>query len=367
MSDKMKYIVNIVLTSIMILGISIYGFTSEDSKYSNSERRVLAKFPELSISTVFDKSFMTDFETYTQDQFPFRDQFRALKTYAVLYGLNQKENNDLYIKDGYISKLDYPLKQEILDYATTKFQNIHEKFLKDTECSSYFTIIPDKNYFLAPGTHLHYDYDYMMDYMKSSNSNMQYIDICDKLDIADYYFTDTHWRQEKIQDVADYIAYNMGVELDETYDIHQSIIPFKGVYLGQIAIPFKPDNLRWVESDIFDNCTVTSYDTGKPVTKQIYDMDKLSGRDPYEMFMSGSDALIVIENPNASTDKELIIFRDSFGSSISHYFIEAYSKITLVDIRYIQSDMLGTFIDFSNQDVLFMYSTMMLNNSKGFK
>lgn len=96
-------------------------------------------------------------------------------------------------------------------------------------------------------------------------------------------------------------------------------------------------------------------------------MNEAYGKDPYEMFMSGSDALIVVDNPNAKTDKELVIFRDSFGSSISPYFISSYKKITLIDIRYIQSDMLGFFIKFNNQDVLFMYSTMMLNSSLGFK
>ena len=81
------------------------------------------------------------------------------------------------------------------------------------------------------------------------------------------------------------------------------------------------------------------------------------------MFLSGSLSLITIENPNATTDKELVIFRDSFGSSIAPLLVEGYAKITLVDIRYITSDLVGRFIDFENQDVLFLYSTLVLNNS----
>ena len=81
------------------------------------------------------------------------------------------------------------------------------------------------------------------------------------------------------------------------------------------------------------------------------------------MFLSGSKSLLTIENPNASTDKELIVFRDSFGSSIAPLFAEGYAKITLVDIRYISPNMLGRFIEFTNQDVLFLYSTSVLNNS----
>ena len=92
-------------------------------------------------------------------------------------------------------------------------------------------------------------------------------------------------------------------------------------------------------------------------------MEKAYGKDPYELFLSGALSLITIENPNATTDKELVIFRDSFGSSIAPLLVEGYAKITLVDIRYISSDIVGNFVDFDNQDVLFLYSTLILNNS----
>ena len=78
-------------------------------------------------------------------------------------------------------------------------------------------------------------------------------------------------------------------------------------------------------------------------------------------------AYITIENPNATTGKELIIFRDSFGSSLAPLLVEGYEKITLVDIRYLRSDMLSKFITFENQDVLFLYSTLVLNNSETLK
>ena len=85
------------------------------------------------------------------------------------------------------------------------------------------------------------------------------------------------------------------------------------------------------------------------------------------MFLGGSKSLITIENPDALSDKELIIFRDSFGSSLTPLLIESYSKITVIDIRYIMSSNLGMFVDFDNQDVLFMYSLPVLNNSSTLK
>ena len=66
------------------------------------------------------------------------------------------------------------------------------------------------------------------------------------------------------------------------------------------------------------------------------------------------------------TDKELIIVRDSFGSSLAPLLAEGYKSIYVVDIRYVMPDMLGMFIDFEGKDVLFMYSALILNQ-KAFK
>ena len=83
--------------------------------------------------------------------------------------------------------------------------------------------------------------------------------------------------------------------------------------------------------------------------------------------MSGSRSLLTVENPQATTDRELILFRDSFGSAIAPLLVQGYAKITLVDIRYIQIDVLDRFLTFEGQDVLFLYSTLVLNNSSTIK
>ena len=96
-------------------------------------------------------------------------------------------------------------------------------------------------------------------------------------------------------------------------------------------------------------------------------MEKAAGNAPYEMFLSGPISLMEINNPSAKTERELVIFRDSFGSAIAPLLAEGYSKITLVDIRYISSNYIGQLVDFEDADVLFLYSTLVLNNSEMFK
>ncbi len=331
-------------------------------EFSDSERRKLAQPPELSAASISDGSFMTDFESYTQDQFPMRNIFRTIKAFFNYNVLNMLDNNDIYISDGYAAKLEYPLDESSLEYAADRFEYIYDTYLKDKSSNIYLSVIPDKSYFLAePNGYLSMDYEKLCSIMQEKMSYAEYIDIFDTLDISDYYKTDTHWRQEKLLDTAAELAAGMGASLSDEYTENTLEQPFYGVYYGQAALPMPGESLSYLTSDTLDGCIVTNHENG--TVGGIYDMAKAAGKDPYELFLSGSVSLITIENPNAAAERELIIFRDSFGSSIAPLLAECYSKITLVDIRYLRTDHLDRFIDFENKDVLFLYSTLILNSS----
>ena len=96
-------------------------------------------------------------------------------------------------------------------------------------------------------------------------------------------------------------------------------------------------------------------------------MDKLTSRDLYDVFLSGPQSLLEIKNPNAKTDRELIVFRDSFGRSLAPLLVQDYAKVTVVDIRYLPSAAVSQFVEFSGQDVLFAYSTLILNTGSALK
>jgi hypothetical protein len=96
-------------------------------------------------------------------------------------------------------------------------------------------------------------------------------------------------------------------------------------------------------------------------------MDKAKGKDAYEMFLSGNQPLVTIRNEKNESGKRLVIFRDSFGSSLVPLLADGYSEIVLVDLRYLTSEKIGELVDFENADVLFLYSTLLLNNSRGMR
>ena len=57
------------------------------------------------------------------------------------------------------------------------------------------------------------------------------------------------------------------------------------------------------------------------------------------------------------------MLRDSFGSSLAPPLAGSYRKITLIDLRYISSDLLESYVRFQEQDVLFLYSALIWNQS----
>lgn len=364
MKDKIKNIIVCTLCAIIIFGFSVWGICKKSDLYSESERRVLSQFPELSIQTLISSKFMTEFEEYTLDQFPLRDVFRSIKANTVFNALFAKDNNDIYTAQGHLSKMEYPLRENALSDATDTFDYIRDTYLGD-ETDVYLSIIPDKNVFLAEKHgYLSVDYNKLIETVRKNTAFAEYIDITDLVSLEDFYRTDTHWKQESVVDVAGRLCEKMGVPFEDNFVLNTVDGGFRGVYLGQSALNIKPDTLNYLTNEATENCTVTSYDTGVAVEAEVYDMEAATGRDGYEMFLCGADALVVIENENAKSDEELVIFRDSFAGSLTPLIIDSYAKITMVDLRYVKAGALKGMVDFeSADDVLFLYSTMLLNTA----
>ncbi len=348
-------------------GLTAFSWFGPAKAVSDAERRPLAQMPEITLDSILNGKFMGAFEDYTLDQFPLRDTFRTMKSLFHAYVLNQSDNNDIYVVDGYAAKLEYPLNQGSVDHAVGRFNHLYEKYLKDSGSQVFMTIVPDKGYYLGrENGYPAMDYEAMFAGFAAGLPWATQIDLTGALQAEDYYRTDTHWRQENLIPAATVICDALGVTAPKAEDYSQvTVNPFYGVYYGQAALPLAPDSLTMLRSELLDGCTVYDFESG--LYTPVYNEEKLSGKDPYEVFLSGSRSMLTIENPNAKTDRELIVFRDSFGSSIVPLLIQDYARVTLVDIRYIQIDVLDRFLEFNGQDVLLLYSTLVLNNSSTIK
>lgn len=361
MTKKIRAIGTAVLVAVWAV-LTAFAWFSPAKDTSEAERRPLAQFPEMSADSLLSGKFVQDFESYTLDQFPGRDVFRQLKSLVHYNVLRQKDNNGIYIADGYAAKLDYPVNEDALGHALERLNYVYETYLAPNGSTVFASVIPDKGYYLAEQNgYPAMDYEALFQTVQEKMPWATHIDITDTLTAKDYYFTDTHWRQECLLGTAEKLCQAMGVTAPKAEDFTKTEVqrPFYGVYYGQAALPMDPETMYLMESQMLQDCQVYNFETGKYTP--VYDMVQLTSKDLYDVFLSGPQSLLRIENPNAKTDRELIVFRDSFGSSVTPLLVQDYKTVTLVDIRYLDSRMLDKFLEFNGQDVLFLYSTLVLN------
>lgn len=349
------------LLTFLFIGIicifPIVNIITPNEEISASERRKLATLPEFE----FDSGYIKKVDKYLLDHFVFRDFFRGIKANYNYKLMRRLDNNGIYLKDNYIYKSNYPLNKGSVLNVENNILKLEELFTEQNKV--YLMIVPDKNYYLKDSNFLQIDYDYI--YKELGNLDVTGIDLRDVLELHDYYETDTHWRQEKLSKVVSRMSSMMdfddrNIKYDENhYDL------FYGVYYGESAINRKPERLTYLSNDILEKAEV-SYLENKELTS-IYNLDKLEGLDSYEVYLDGASSFIRVTNKESLSERRLVVFRDSFGSSLVPLLVPYYSEITVIDNRYISSNNFKDKIRFTDQDVLFMYSTLLINNSGSLK
>lgn len=247
-----------------------------------------------------------------------------------------------------------------------KIKNVCEKNLQNMNL--YFTIIPDKTYYLE--NHINTKFREIENTVKENLSpKIEFFDISNKLSLEDYYRTDMHWKQEKLGEVIETIRDELNLKSEDINYEEKTLREFYGTYYKEIESNILPDELIYWTNNNIENCTVYNEET--KTTEKVYNIDKSKDTgNKYDIFLSGASAIEIIKNENANTNKKLILFRDSFGSSLAPLLVDNYKEILLIDLRYVNYTILDNYIDFSNyenQDVLFIYSSRVLNKTGIFR
>ena len=345
-----------VLTVLFILNIVVTPLS-----FLQSERRAPARFPDLSFVSIKNESFADDFESFTADTFPFRDGFRTVRSAFMLGVLRYSDKDGLYTDASGIGKFASSDASSI-----TKTALVIDKVassLDDMNMNIYYSFIPDKSIYSdkrLPG----FDAVMTARVLKGTAGMEKYtfIDLTDALDANSFYKTDFHWNQSRLDGVVSTLGESMRFGFySEQYE-QEFAGKFRGVYAGQLALPTKSDILTYLTLHSLTAQKLNS--TTKEIEPTpVYDLDRLNGVDPYDVFLSGAQPLVILENDSADAEGELYIFRDSFTSSLAPLLAGAYARVTLIDLRYIDLRTLSRYVEFKpGSDVLFIYSSIILNN-----
>ncbi len=398
MKNKVR---NIVTTVVFVSFIAVFVVmcaihAANPTTYSPLEKRPMAQFPSDATWEElmdFDRIYtdyvpenpngtpINRFEAFTKDQFPLREFFRYIKAHFAMDILGVKENNGYVVENGSIGQLVTDFNEDNLNHSIGRLEQLYNSFLKNSTGNKYVCIVPDKSYYF--GTEYGYptaDYEALFDRIEAALPGMEYIDITGTLTLDDYYKTDWHWDQKNLEEVLKQIGDKMGFSGDLSFEYTENAYDnYHGGYWDMSGLyPNSNEKLTYLTNPVLDGCTVLDVaESAMPgkgeVITGLYNHELY--KDPshatkYDLFLSAGNGgwrgVQIIENPNATNDKQLIVFRDSFGSSLIPLMAEGYARIAVVDIRSMHySQSIGPLMmygfDFNNSDTLFLYSTTTLN------
>jgi hypothetical protein len=324
-----------------------------------SERRLPARFPDLSLHAVFTGEFMSKFEEYAADHFVFRDTFRGINAFLIFNVYHQSDKSGLY-RSSEVGLGEFRHTDERAFAQTSERIARAAGLMREFDMNIYYSIVPDKSIFAEkymPGFNSERAEKIVSDVL----GEYEYIRLMDSISADIFYKTDLHWDQSKISGVVDHLLAGMGAQTISGEFAGMEMGGFRGVYAGQYALPIAPDMMVYLDIPGL----VVNYLNDKTLEFEagpVYDRERFAGVDPYDLFLRGPQPLIVIENERAP-QRELYLFRDSFSSSLAPLMANAYSRITVIDLRYVHLSMLEQFIDFKpGSDVLFIYGSQIFNN-----
>lgn len=254
---------------------------------------------------------------------------------------------------------------ELNEDSVAKFANkldtIQSSYLTDQN-RCFYAVIPDKSWYVREEGYQTVDQEKLQEILRQKlTGDFTEVDLSSVLTLENYYRSDRHWRQETLQPVLDTLgnAMNFSVKLNSFTE--NEFTPFRGAFAKYLPQNWGEESISYLTSP--DTQAATTDNVQYPDIREVYELAKLETDNSYDVYLSGVSPLITVHNPNLQNGRELILFRDSFASSLAPLLLSEYETITLVDLRFLFSSKLPEYLTFTDQDVLFLYSTWIVNNS----
>ena len=352
------------LFTIVLLTVPIATAALPKQERSEVENRSLSKFPKIinqkkaekaetfsdyvdavrwDYIAVRDKaSWMDDFETYFSDHLAGRESWVKLSNKLTsLEG--QREINEVYTLDDQMVQVFKEYDAERVDATLAAIDKFAESFpdipmyfmLDPTAQEAFSSQIPSYTGYLSEKS--------FIDDCYGKVKNVTPIDCLSNLSVHNgeyiFYRTDHHWTS-----LGAYYAYaaaakSLGYSAygQSAFNIETASSTFRGtLYSKTLDDSITPDIINYyhlasgepnVKMTVIDGDKETVYDS-------LYVRSYLDVKDKYSSF-TGSNAPIVTIETDVDNGKSLLMVKDSYAHSLVPFLSKHYSKITMVDMRYI--------------------------------
>ena len=361
---------------LIIFGVSGLHIATEDSKFSESENRVLGEFPKLSVATIADGSFMRDFETYLTDQFPFRDGIISLKTLADRI-VGKNEENGVYIgKDGFLFDSQTPLDSKHIKEIGKAVLAFKEKH---SDLETAFILAPNSTYVYS---------EYLPEYLELPDQRWLIRAVHKQIDDKTilwpaaanilkknaseaqlYYKTDHHWTTRGAYLLFKEICLGWELEesskaIDKRFKFYEVSNTFEGTLASTSGVHSTKDRVEICLPKKSEGTYVVNFESSGEKTASLFFKDKLQQKNQYEVFMGGNYDKVIISTVSQS-GRSLLLIKDSYANCMIPMLTPYFSKIVVIDPRYL-TDSLDSIVkenDFSHMLYLYNINTLLEDNS----
>ncbi|MCL2108814.1 MAG: DHHW family protein [Oscillospiraceae bacterium] len=353
--------------------ISLIVMPKEAVVFSEIENRYLARFPQLSVETVLNNEFMKGFEDWADDRVVGRVEWIKLRNNLEL-ALNKTEISGVFITDERLmqiwAKPDYDSIDKTLN-AVNSFAERHSEtpvyfMLAPTSLGIYADTLPPSAPVNSQRDFIKYCYEYL--------AEVTPIDVATPLEEHRehyiYYRTDHH-----MTSLGSYISYTAAAPILGERPLEMGRFNIENVsnsFLGTLYSLTLNDR---VTPDVISVYTLSDGDPAVTVTKNdgpeveahpgLYFEEFLEVKDKYSYFLGPNSPLVEITSDSATTEKRLLLFKDSYAHSLVPFLAKNYKHITMVDMRYINSSYRRLFNVEDYDAVLFVYNVITFSEDTG--
>lgn len=336
------------------------GLLWPDQDFSESENRKLAQFPEISLASLTDGSFLQGLGDYAADQFPLRDMWISLNL-TMNKALGQKEASGVYLcADDYLMQVPSAPNEAQLERnlkAITTFASTHPTLnTVMTVVPNAVTIHADKLPANAPVRDQKAD----LSRIKSNVSGVNFVDVTEMLlahkDEQLFYRTDHHWTSLGAYYAFEEIAPHLNIESPawSSYQIYTVSNTFEGTLASKSGSHGTQDKVEVYAPATAIEYYVT-YSGDQSGICSMYDRAALEKKDHYTVFFGGNYGRVDITT-TANTGRCLLVFKDSYANCFMQFLYPYFDHITMIDPRYYYDNVENVIKSEVVTDVLYLYN-----------
>ncbi len=350
-----------LLFVLLIIASDISLIFSHSREFSARENRVLAQSPALTGAGLTSGRFMSDFESFVEDQMFLRDAWISAKlTMDRLLG--RKESNGVYLAgDGYLIEKAKEPSERSFD------RNIHAitQFAERNDIPVVMSLIPNAvtvlNDLLPAGAPAG---DQKAEIREVSEQLSPYLDFADVTDVLMehagtdeqlYYRSDHHWTSLGAKYAFEALAPHLGLtQTVSEYTVMTVTDSFSGTLASSSGDTGVKDRIEIYVADT-EQQYVVEYASENRKVASIYSSEAAVSSNQYEVFFGGNYPLINITTLK-DNGRKLLLIKDSYANAFVQFLLPYYEAIYIVDPRYYSDDIDLLIKNNAVSDILILYN-----------